>query len=194
MARATGKSRTTAPKQKTDTIQEDIDDILGRKKPITRHVEIWLDDERRQALEDAEAAVEAARAEHDGDPDDTTKAVALFEALEALGKVEIDVEGERVTFTFRSIGRIRYDALQAKHPPTDEQIQEMEAALVAAGRPPDAVRPVFNIETFVPALFEACCVNPKMNLAQATELWQSEDFSESELSRLLVAARGVNSS
>ncbi len=109
--------------------------------------------------------------------------------------VVIDLDdGEKVTFTFQSIGRVAYRDLLLAHPATGEQRREFEKAQKTAGTPPHLVsRLPFNSDTYPPALIAACCVTPAMTVDEATELWQSEAWGEGELMALLTAAQLVNS-
>lgn len=108
--------------------------------------------------------------------------------------VVIDLDdGEKVTFVFRSIGRVAYRDLLLAHPATGEQRRDFETAQKRAGVAPHLIRKLpFNSDTYPPALIAACCVSPAMSEAEATELWESEDWGEGELSALFEAAQLVN--
>lgn len=80
-------------------------------------------------------------------------------------------DGELVELSIRyqAISSTSYDKLQAAHPPTKAQ-QEKGS--------------VYNTDTFGPALISAVSFEPKMTLAEATELWNSEDWSGGEVNTL----------
>jgi hypothetical protein len=100
---------------------------------------------------------------------------------------------ERVTFTFKALGRHEWLALVKAHPPTDEQQAEYEQAQAELGIPSDKYQRLeYNAETFPVALMAACCVHPEMTVEQAQALWDSEAFNVVELSTLTEAAMRVN--
>src|SRR3954471_16505238 len=67
-----------------------------------------------------------------------------------------------VTLKYQAIGMREYDRLVSKHPPKPEQ--RVDGAS-------------FDIDTFAPALISACAVDPEITLAEAKEIWNSDDWS-----------------
>lgn len=87
--------------------------------------------------------------------------------------LEIELDGEKVTLVFEAISSHDMDALVAAHPPTkDQQLQGIG----------------FNPETFNPALIAACLVEPKVTPEEFLEIWQSDAWSQGELSTLFNTA------
>ncbi len=109
--------------------------------------------------------------------------------------VVIDLDdGEKVTFTFRSIGRVAMRDLLDAHKPTPDQRRELREAQKLVGIPSHRRAELpFNSDTYPPALIAACCVSPAMTEDEATELWESEAWGEGELMSLFEAAQLVNS-
>ncbi len=155
-----------------------MDEILARKKPNERSVDILLDSTLKgeiSALEKELSRVSrnSRRSLSDVSPDHIqTQIDALYDqALE-----------ETVTFTFRDIGRKAYDALVAEHPPTKEQKDDYKAQDGPGNLG-------FNPETFPPALISACCVDPEISLAQATLI--CDTWSEGDIQELFLCAIAV---
>lgn len=86
-----------------------------------------------------------------------------------------DGDGEiiELVVTLKAIGSKAYDDLVAKHPPTREQ--KAEGAN-------------YNPDTFGPALISACSHEPHMTPNEASEIWNSDDWSRGEVMELFVAA------
>lgn len=80
--------------------------------------------------------------------------------------------------TLKAIGSKAYDDMLAAHPPTNEQKKEGNA---------------YNIESFAPALISACSVTPALNVEQATQIWESNEWSRGELTELFIGCIEVNS-
>jgi len=90
--------------------------------------------------------------------------------------VTIDLNGSEVELKFEAISYKELDALQAKHPPTQDQ--RVNGAS-------------FNRNTFPPALIAACSVEPKITETDAREIWSSEEWSTGELNTLFDAVSGL---
>lgn len=88
-----------------------------------------------------------------------------------------DDETTELTLKFQAIGARAYDKLVAKHPPKPEQ--RVEGAS-------------FNLETFAPALISAVSVDPEISPEDATELWESDDWSRGDLMVLFRNAVDLN--
>ena len=75
--------------------------------------------------------------------------------------------------SLRAIGAKEYDDLIAKHPPTSEQKKEGGS---------------YNVDTFAPALIAACSSEPKLTPNEASEIWNSPDWSRGEIMELFLAS------
>lgn len=84
---------------------------------------------------------------------------------------------QEVTLKFRAIGAREYDKLVSKHPPKPAQRAEGNA---------------FDLDSFAPALIAACAVEPEMTPEDATEIWNSEDWSRGDLMVLFRHAVELN--
>lgn len=91
----------------------------------------------------------------------------------------LDDEGQKqeVSLKFQAIGMREYDKLVSKHPPNAEQRVD--------GSP-------FNIDSFAPALIAACSVDPEISLKDATEIWNSPDWSRGDVMVLFRNAVDLN--
>lgn len=83
--------------------------------------------------------------------------------------LRLELNGESIEMVFEAISYKELDALQAKHPPTQDQ------RIAGAA---------FNRNTFPPALVSACSVDPKISEADARDIWSSEEWSSGELNTL----------
>jgi len=86
-------------------------------------------------------------------------------------------EAKEVTLKYQAIGMRAYDKLVAKHPPKAEQRAEGSS---------------FDIDTFAPALIAACSVEPDITVAQAKQIWDSEDWSRGDVMVLFRNAVELN--
>jgi hypothetical protein len=81
-------------------------------------------------------------------------------------EITINVDGEELRLRFEAISAHDLDKLRAAHPATVTQ---------------KATGMAVNRETFEPALFAACLVDPEMTDEQALEMWSSPHWSTGEL-------------
>jgi hypothetical protein len=86
---------------------------------------------------------------------------------------ETEIDGEQVSFLFRSIGAQDYDRLVTKYPPTTEQ--------KAAG---DS----FDLNRFAPALLARVSIEPTMDEDEWSEIWGSSAWGRGEVSALFWGA------
>lgn len=84
---------------------------------------------------------------------------------QAVATVYLD-EGETIEVKLRALSPSELDEVRSEHPPTPEQRENGMGV---------------NEDTFQPALFAACSVEPKFTYEQALEVWQSPDWSAGEL-------------
>lgn len=162
-------------------------DHLKKKRPATKTVEVVLDPALAVELRDAEAAhaeAERALAVRPADTDLQAAAWAAAEEVEVLRARAVD-EDAVVAVRFRSIGRVAWDDLLDRHPPTDEQTAEAKKAGLGALN--------FNSDTYPPAVVAASLDDPKLTAAEVLDMWDSPDWNGAELQVLFAAALEVNS-
>ena len=150
-----------------------IAQIKKQKKAVTKKVPIQLDGEISDRIADLRRLHLAAR-DSDRMSNETDKAPAIMKQIEDL--VEESQATERI-FTFKSVGRFRYDELVLENPPTKEQKKENAE---------------FNADTFPPALVAESCIDPKMSLDDAVEIFSSPDWNGAELRKIFFGALEVN--
>lgn len=161
-------------------------DHLKKKRPATKTVDVVLDPALAVELRDAEHAhAEAERflAIHPTDTDLQAAAWAAAEEVEELQSRAV-AEDAVVTIRFRSIGRVAWDDLLDRHPPTDEQIAEARRAGLGALN--------FNSDTYPPAVVAASLDDPKLSAVEVLAMWDSPDWNAAELQVLFAAALEVN--
>lgn len=117
-----------------------------------------------------------AKVDVDGDLNDVFTPTAPAIAAE-IRDLEVAIEEAGTEFTFKSIGRRRWQNLIAAHPPTDaDKAQDRTAEI--------------NGRTFPIAAVAASCVDPEMSDEQAEEL--AEHLNNSQWEQLFQAALDVN--
>jgi hypothetical protein len=158
----------------------DFEELLAKKRPTTVDVALALDADVAEAHATALAAYEVAKAVSVDNPDQKSAAAALRDAEAALEDAEAAAAESVVTFRFQGLGRSNWDALVDEHPATREQKDK--------ARKDNASVPVWNEDTFAPALVAACCIDPVMSYEQAQQLWKSGEWNWAELRDLFNAA------
>lgn len=161
------------------------DHLRSRKKPITQSVRIALDNDLAEKYEDAKNKLETARNRVGVRPDNQQFQDDLEIALAEVDVLKSQVDDESVLFTFRSIGRRKFDDLVTAHQPTAEQQRKHRN---------DGQGDLnWNVDTFPPALIFASLVSPIMEEQEVKDLWDSDDWSGAETTALFIAAMEVNS-
>ncbi len=159
-----------------------IADIKSKKKAVSKKVTVQLDGEIAGQIVDLRALHIAAR-DADRLSNEADKAPGILAQVEQAVEDSRDTE---IVFTFKSVGRFRYDELVEAHPPTKEAKKEGAD---------------FNADTFPPALVsESCSIITEsdgteiegMSLEDATEIFASPDWNGAELRRLFFGALEVN--
>lgn len=84
-----------------------------------------------------------------------------------------DGEDVQMTLRFRAISSRQYDKLVSEHPPTPKQKDDGA---------------IYNINNFAPALISAVSLDPKLSVEDASELYNSDDWSGGEIGGLFLAA------
>lgn len=185
-AAKTGGSTVSAPAKKTGTRPVTYDHLKAQKKPQMLTCRIATDADIADAYAEAEQRREFSQMALRGNPSDekvieeTTKADADFK------KAKDAVLKNSIKFTFRAIGRKRYNALVNEHPPTEEQKQKA----TDNGDDPDDLE--WDTDKFPPALMALSIVEPELTEAEVHELWDSDDWNAVELMNMFYTAYQVN--
>lgn len=140
-----------------------------------RHVDLVMNAEAAAEIGALEDLLERAQRHDEANGTDTVRDVA-----KRLQEAEAQAEESRVRFTLQAIPHRAYQQLRAEHPPTKEQIEE-------AAKRGSNEEPVFDPDSFAPALVEAQLLEPKPDSPEEfTEFWDS--ISDGQLNRLWNAA------
>lgn len=115
----------------------------------------------------------------------------------ALDQARADVEAATVVFVFEAIGPPAYRALVAAHPPSAEQLADYEAKLKEQAEKDLGERefvdpPIFNLETFGPALIAASCISPRLTVEQLQVELESDRWNIAEVQALFDGAMAAN--
>ncbi len=169
-----------------------LDHLRGKKRPVHRSVEIFLDSEVAEEINRAKAELDVIEGQINNSSGDLGLEVQRDEAkakLERLQDAAVEA-GDVVSFTFRSIGRKAFERLIEEHPATEEQQKQAREQALATGLSPHLTRLSWNSDTFPPALIAAASVDPKISHDEAYELFHvSEDWNQAELTALFLTAR-----
>lgn len=87
--------------------------------------------------------------------------------------LDLMVNDEAYTFTFRAIGALEYDRLVTDAPPTIDQRSQGSS---------------YNINVFGPSLMAVVVVDPRMSKDEWDEIWRSPDWNRGELMTLFSEA------
>ena len=150
-----------------------IAEIRKRKKAVTKQITVQLDGEVADRIAGLRKLYTAAR-DSDRMSNEPDTAPKILEQVETL--VEESRETE-VVFSFKSVGRPRYEELVEEHPPTKDAKKEGAE---------------FNDKTFPPALVSEACVDPEMSIEDAVDIFSSPEWNGAELRRIFFAALEVN--
>jgi len=156
-----------------------IADVLKRKKPQRRTVDVLLDsgiaERHAAALLDLRKAERVAVRSNDTDVQH--QPILIAEAIESM---EIEVEEATVRFTVEAVPAVRWSEMVGEYPPTEEQIDDNWPY------DPEKMGPVLLAESIV----EIDGLPEDVSIEQATEIW--EEWSDAERSTLFLAAVAVN--
>jgi len=162
------------------------DHLRGKKQPLKRSVRIPMDSDIADAYEEASNRLEFAKLVAAAKPEDIAAMAEIDQATEAYRQAKDSVTANSVLFTFRAIGRSKYEKLKLEHPRTSKQKVEDEKE----GRDPSAI--AWNHDTFPPALIAAACVSPQLSEEDVQDMWESDNWSEAELALLFGTAIDAN--
>lgn len=144
-------------------------DHLRKKAPVQKTISVILSDAEMEQHDLCLRAYERLILSNEPEEEAVARAkAALDEAKAALDDVTVEM-------TFRSIGRKAYDALVLEHPPRDEDKEHDYQ---------------YNPETFTPALIAASCIEPRMTLDDALDIF--DNWNGTEIMELFFAAVEVN--
>lgn len=142
-----------------------ITDILARKKPNIRSIDICLDSDLAAEIQALEREIDQAKRKRGKSLADGTARLEV-----QLDELYERAAAESVTFTFQDIGRKAFDELVMAHPATKDQkerVAELGGGILE-----------YNIDTFPPALLAATAIDPEMTVEDAQQIfdvWGSGD-------------------
>ncbi len=169
-------------------------DLRGKKKPVTRSVEIFLDSDVATDINRAQVRLNDLEERLSQSPQRRDLQIKRDQAEAELERLQGEAAeaGAVATFSFRAIGRKAYEQLIEEHPATEEQQREARERGANAGLAPQLSRLHWNADTFPPALIAAASCDPKISHEEAWEMFHvSEDWNEGELTTLFVTARSA---
>lgn len=172
-------SQSKGKKFKSD--KPSMGEILRMKKPNTRTCVILLDSSLNHKLDALDREIDLlqrkVKAGTSSLADNSQK--KLDELISQYEELEQEAEQFMVEFKFQDIGRKAYDALIRDNPPSTEEKEEYKAA---GG---EGVLP-YSFNTFPPRLLVECSVDPKIELEEAEEMFES--WAEGDLELLFNTA------
>ena len=169
---------------------------LAGKRAVTATLRLVMDADlidaqtRAAAVRDAAERKQRLFANTDpGNPDRVAAEDAYRTADAEFQRISDEVEEATVDFRFRALSRQRYQDLVRAHPPTQEQKDNYAKEAAAQGLPKAQQSGLrFNTDTFPAALVAACLIEPAVDADTVQEWWDSDDWNETELTRLLITA------
>lgn len=168
------------------------DHLRSKKKPHTATVVLALDADAAQEFEEAQKAARDAQVRAQAYPQNTQVQEDAAAAQARLDEMSENLDDIVVSFTFRSIGRKKFEKMVLDHPPTSEQVARANQYATEKEKEGDEPLLSHNPETFPVALIAACLVSPKMTEEEVQEMWDSDDWTGTELGTLFLAAQSVN--
>ena len=157
-----------------------FDDLKNRKKPVRKRVFISMDESLAEEFEDAKKELKVCESLVRRQVEDPKLSDRHAQAKKDFKKAEDAARGSAVEFTFRSIGRKKFEALMREYPITDEQ--RVEAAR-------EGVKGLsWNPDTFLPALTASSLESPKLSEDEILALWNDDSWNPAELTALYETA------
>lgn len=186
----TGPGRTTE-KVEPDYVEMTMAEILATKRATSEPLPVCLDSVAINRADELEKEVGRAIMAARIDPENP-EVVEKLEQLQAeLAAAKEYRRTRTAVFVFRALGRKQLEDLERAHKVTKEQVsayrEECRTLQVPPNNPPN-----YNFETFPPALIAAAAQTPEITVEEATEMWNSEEFSKGELAAIFQAAWAVN--
>lgn len=160
-----------------------FDHLKSSKKPATRSIRIALDSDMAEVYSDAQAKLQTAKFSVEAaTPERKTQAQKdLAKARKEAAEAEEAIKENSIKFTFRTIGRRRFEKLVEDNQPTPDQKEKTPEI-------------DWNPDTFPPKIIAESLVEPELTEEQVQELWDSEDWSSGDLEALFLTAIMVNRS
>ena len=158
--------------------------LKERKRPTTKSVYIALDNVKADEFNELAAKYHEAEAAWQEKPNDLKLKKAYNEIKTQYDEALANSEDFVVEFVLRSVGRKTFEELQTSNPPTEKQKREAEEE----GDDP----PLWDPETFTPALLAKAIVEPEMTEEEVYELWNSDEWNFAELMVLFFSALQLN--
>lgn len=169
-----------------------MDDVFA-KDPEVREATFCMDRKLAQRLYDAELERDRtkreARRSHSDEQARAEAEAAAEDAQAAYDALVEQVQGRLITFRFRPVEPNDWDALKAKHRPTEAQRTE-------ARKKGDKQVPEWNVDTFPPAFVALACyevespsgTNPGISAEDAERIWSSDVWNNAERAELFNTA------
>lgn len=157
------------------------EEFLARKKPNTRTLPFALDPEPGERLARARNELEEAKQRVRLDEGDRSAKATLRSLEERVAELETEAEAASYPVKLVAMDRATYDALLNQHPPTEKQIRTAEKKKEA--------RPLWNEDSFPPALLAACMDDPDMAEDDTKVMWNDPKWSPGELWDMFFACR-----
>jgi hypothetical protein len=108
-------------------------------------------------------------------------------------KLDVTEGDESVDFTFKALGRKAWRDLVDGHQPDDDQQQQYLERQTQLGVPERKREMLwYNPDTFPAAAIAASLVEPTATVEQAQAMWDSGQFSEAELARIMSLITALN--
>lgn len=108
-------------------------------------------------------------------------------------KLDVTEGDEAVDFTFRALGRKAWRELVDANQPTDDQQQQFLDRQAQLGVPERKREMLwYDPDKFPPVALAASLVDPTATVEQAKAMWDSGQFSEGELARMLSLITALN--
>lgn len=128
----------------------------------------------------AQAPASTSKAKVEPEPEDIVEATAeMFDAKKPVTSSRVmDLDGRKVRVRLQAIGRIEYDAMLNKCPPSTKQRAEGAS---------------YDQETFAPMLLARVIVAPQQGEVWWRNTWKSPNWNRAELGDLFLAAVEVSS-
>lgn len=168
------------------------DHMKSRKRRPIRTLSIPLDDEMAAEWQDVLGRYDLAKLRIEvGIDNPELLRQTVEEMAEAQARKDALLEEMKdnvAVFRIQGLGRKKYEALQnePQFQPTKEQ-QELNRR-----RNGQSSTLPWNVDTFPPALISACMLEPELSIAEAKELWSSDDWTTAELLTILNTCIEVN--
>jgi len=157
--------------QKFTSDKPSIEEILRLKNKHTLSVDILIDAELASEIKALERQ-HMVELRVDAKENRTPVAPALSKQIEELTKV---AQERTATFLFQDQGRKRFEDLWKTCPPSDEQREQGYE---------------WNPDEFGPLIIAESCIEPKLTLEEATQMY--DEWSTAEAETLLMTAINVN--